>query len=286
MRDTRTNTKNAMLFGKNKERKTVGKNYTKCHIASMIGKMSDVVTADGEKKVVRSLSSSIDNDRCREKIANARTNGDTDCICYYCFSDLAQYHNPMEVTANGMRKNGENNQRILTSGFLNNDDIPTLDKVDLFRFESHADVSSIIQLINYLKFCEVNLERGNHRTQFTIWTKNGDIFRTVFNIMGVHKPDNLTICYSSPYVNRTMEIDRDDDWFVDIIFTVWKDGKTCTNETGRKLNCCDEDTHKTRRCATCDNSCYGCHPNEIEYRDELLRKPNDAIMIELESERR
>ena len=250
------------------------RNLTGVHIATMCGKMKSVweYRPDGSRVRVtmRSISTSVlNNSRCIDRINHAIATNDDKCICLYCFSVAAVSDDSKR--GRGMRKNCENNHRILTSRFLSWSKLPAI-KTDYFRFESHADVQNVIQCINYLMFIEKSNEsadtHGRKHTNFGVWTKNPDIWAECFNQLGVRKPDNLHFHLSSV---RTDQRDRvlPEYWFVDDVFTVWTDAETATN-ANVELTCCRPGYHP--HCVTCKR-CYrgGNDTMTITYTDELLR---------------
>lgn len=245
----------------NRNNKT-GRNFTKCHIVrAMTGKMiSDYFTK------IWSLSTSVlYNTRCQERIEDAIARGDNDCICLYCFSQATLAGDSKK--SRGMARNSKKNLDILASGFLTWEDIPITSKCDFFRFESHGDTQNVIQALNYIAICEKN-EQAGCKTHFTLWTKNIDFYNTVFNVHKIDKPSNLTIIYSSPYLNKVAEIDNNELWFVDKIFTVWTDKETAEN-AGVTINCCDYSTGKnSNKCKDC-RKCY-TH-NDIRFINECLK---------------
>lgn len=272
-----------------------GKNYTGLKFATMTGKLQDLKIAivDGvlcfirksgtivkdysEKEVLytmeitgkkigetvkmRSCSTSmLLNTHCIERYEKQ----DPDCICTHCFS-CATLSGDNEKSR-GMQRNLKANTDILCNGFLDWKKIPVIND-DFFRFESHGDLMSAIQLVNYILICEKALETGSN-CKFALWSKNPWYLETVFVTLGIEKPENLQIQLSSPYLNTIAPVPAALENIVDRVFTVWTD-KATADAAGVCLNCCNG-VRKHTYCIGCTN-CY-VKNNGVAYVNELLRK--------------
>ena len=149
------------------------------------------------------------------------------------------------------------NHEILTSQIIPTEKWPILNYL-AFRFESFGDVQNEIQIINYLNLCA-----KNPRVQFSIWTKNVQIFKNLFkngyNGKKYSKPKNLIIIISSPFVNKAVNIK--DYKFADKVFTVYT--KDYVKENNVQINC------GKKSCLSC-NMCYD-KKNKISYVNELMK---------------
>ena len=146
------------------------------------------------------------------------------------------------------------NFEILTTELLKDREIPVTN-AQIFRFESFGDLYNATQLENYLIICE-----RNPFTSFGLWTKNTWILDEVFNKKKINKPSNLSIVVSSPLLNKQMEINREQFWFVDHIFTVYDKGSI--KENNIDINC------GAKSCLGCQ-ICY--HKNTEFYINEKLK---------------
>lgn len=175
-----------------------------------------------------------------------RENGDS--VCSHCYA----------VTYMKMRKalqkHLEDNYDILTTRLLSGNEIPVTN-ANVFRFESFGDLYNTTQLANYVLICETN-----PMTKFGLWTKNIWILDELFNVNGIKKPDNLSIVVSSPLLNKQMDLNREQYWFVDHIFTVHDKNFIAENEI--EINC------GSRNCFSCQ-ICY--HQNTDFYVREKLK---------------
>ena len=78
------------------------------------------------------------------------------------------------------------------------------------------------------------------------WTKNVWILDEVFNKKGIKKPDNLSVVVSSPMLNKEMSVDRDKQWYVDHVFTVYD--KHFIEDNNVNVNCGARDCLGCQRC--------------------------------------
>lgn len=218
-----------------------GKIASKTEYLAMVTKHSD-----GDKlENMRSLSTSpLLNKLCvlRSSIPGL--------ICHECYS----------VTYNNLRKQLRDklarNTAILTSEIIPVEVIPFLND-RYFRIESFGDLQNEIQAINYL-----NLIIKNQETNFAWWTKNPQHIKKALEFLGIEKPANVQIVFSSPCVNTSVNIEilKKVFPFIDKVFTVYsKDGVT---EKNISVNC------GNRHCINCLN-CY--KPGGNEYINELVK---------------
>ena len=198
----------------------------------------------GKMKGKRSLSTSvIANPICKQRMLN----GDSICAKCYAAKMLGGVYKREEAC---FGRNFEALQKPLEV-------VPIFPKgwTD-FRFESFGDIASETQFHNYLL-----IARANPKTTFAIWSKNIPIMDRVFQFES--KPKNHSIIQSSTKIN---EIDEQRYWFVDKVFTVYKDRETA-KKLGVKINCEAKATHK--RCEDC-NKCYNLR-NKTKYINEILK---------------
>ncbi len=149
------------------------------------------------------------------------------------------------------------NYEVLTSQIIPIDKMPLLNYL-AFRFESFGDIQNEIQIINYFNMC-----LRNKNVQFTIWTKNMNIFTKLFKkgYKGIkyEKPKNLIIIVSSPYINKALKIS--DYPFADKVFTVYD--KQYIEKHNIKINC------GALSCLSCMR-CYNKKNKEV-YINEILK---------------
>lgn len=167
-------------------------------------------------------------------------------ICAMCYSMK------MQKMYSDLNKVLIKNHSVLTSQIIPVKKMPILNYL-MFRFESFGDVQNETQILNYFNLC-----KRNPRVQFTIWTKNTEIFKKVFE-NGNRKPKNLIIIVSSPMMNNALKIENYP--FADKVFTVYEKDYALNN--GIKINC------GSKSCAAC-GMCYNKN-NRTVYVNELLK---------------
>ena len=166
-------------------------------------------------------------------------------ICSKCF---ANKFTKMRSTLDArLRENTKNlNERI-----LNDDELPVIPTL-YFRFESFGDLASPVQAINYIKIAQ-----HNPNVKCALWTKNLVYLRKAIE-MGYKIPKNLRIVFSSPMLNKEVDIAKLPA-FVDKVFTVY-DSKTIKG--GVDINC------GAKSCLTC-GLCY--NKNKVKYIREKVK---------------
>ena len=121
------------------------------------------------------------------------------------------------------------------------------------RIESHGDVDNVNQVINYFNICNKNPD-----TQFTVWSKNPDLYDKAIKA-GHAKPKNLIFVLSSFFKNVVADPGK---WpFVDIVFTVFTAEYAIEHDI--IINCGGQ------KCINC-LTCYTPAPG-IRYINEMLK---------------
>lgn len=190
---------------------------------------------DGKMSGFYSLSTSnLLNENCLRNMKHENT------VCYKCYATRSGKRYLKLTTALIW------NTVILKKYSLSENQLPDLFNVSYFRFEAFGDVANLCQLRNYVNIC-----RKNPDTNFSIWTKNIEIFRVGFGVLKIQKPENLAIVYSSPMVN--MKAYANDELYfkkkyasvVDIRFTVYT--KQFSEMQNIEIDC----KGKCRNCMKC-----------------------------------
>lgn len=150
-----------------------------------------------------------------------RKNGDS--VCAHCYAATYMKMRPT------LKKRLAENEKILTTRLLEGREIPVTN-ANIFRFESFGDLYNTTHLANYVLICE-----RNPYTKFGLWTKNVWVLDELFNKNGVKKPDNLSIVVSSPMMNVQVDMDMNQYWFVDHVFTVYD--KQFIEDNNVRINC-------------------------------------------------
>ena len=194
---------------------------TGIHISHLTGKMEKV----------RAISSYAgQNASCMAMMKNK------DTVCSHCYA----YKQVESGVYPNQRKCLERNGKALSSKLLNI--VPNLSKQEIFRFESHGDVINVTHARNYIR-----IAKANPTVQFAAWTKRFDIWNDAINKEG--KPANLKVVYSSPMVNKPLDI-RDKYPFVDTIFTVYEKGVEAPDQI--PCQCGPGSCNRCRQCYTRD----------------------------------
>lgn len=185
----------------------------------------------GKMKGVMSISTACpDNPYC----INRRNLKGTICEFCYAFQMTKRYKNMLPC----LRKNTE----VLTTTIIPKKDMPFLfSETGYFRFESFGDLINEIQVVNYF-----NMASANRHMKCALWTKNPWIIASAIRKYGIKKPRNLTIVFSSYYLNEQMKVSETYD-FIDKVFTVYD--KKFAKKAGIEINC------GGRKCADCGR-CY------------------------------
>lgn len=169
-------------------------------------------------------------------------------ICEKCYS-----HKQMERQPSTAGKYAESTVD-LTTRLLNFEEIPTIThEYGVARLEAFGELNNSIQVMNYFEIC-----RRNPEINFALWTKRPELINEVIS-MGISKPENINIIWSTLMINGTPQIGRYD--FVDGYFTVYS--KEYAEEHNIKINC------GGRKCLECLN-CYDYH-DSIFIINELLK---------------
>lgn len=169
-----------------------------------------------------------------------RKNGDS--VCAHCYAATYMKMRPT------LKKRLAENEKILTTRLLEGREIPVTN-ANVFRFESFGDLYNTTHLANYVLICE-----RNPYTRFGLWTKNIFVLDELFNKNGVKKPDNLSIVVSSPMLNKEMELNKEEYWYVDHVFTVYD--KPFIEENNVDINCGARSCLNCQRCYHRDTEFY------------------------------
>lgn len=168
---------------------------TGIHISHLSGKMDKV----------RALSTYAgQNSSCKAMMQNDKT------VCSHCYA----YKQVESGVYPNQRTCLERNGNALSSALL--DIVPNLSKQEIFRFESHGDVINDIHARNYIR-----IAKANPTVKFAAWTKRPPIWECAIKEEG--KPSNLKLVFSSPMVNKKLDV-RTLFPFIDTIFTVYEKG--------------------------------------------------------------
>ena len=168
---------------------------TGIHISHLSGKMDKV----------RAISTYAGmNPSCMKLMKNK------DTVCSHCYA----YKQVESGVYPNQRACLERNGKALSGSLL--DIVPNLSRQEIFRFESHGDVINDIHARNYLR-----IAKANPTVKFAAWTKRPPIWERAIKEEG--KPSNLKIVFSSPMVNKMLDV-RTLFPFIDTIFTVYEKG--------------------------------------------------------------
>ena len=202
-----------------------------------------ITNHSGKLEGMHSISTSVRrNPNCRD-----RRNIDNS-ICQKCYA----------VTLTGIRKGLDEaisrNTDVLTARILSADELPVIND-KYFRFEAFGDLINETQAINY-----INIAKTNKGTHFAIWTKNPWIMAAALKTAA--KPSNMIIIYSSPMINKAVNVKALKKLypFIDKVFTVYR--KDYAQEHSIDINC------GGRHCLSCLR-CYSKRTGDTV--NELLK---------------
>lgn len=97
------------------------------------------------------------------------------------------------------RGSWKNNGEILSSGLLEDWQIPRFSPDEIVRFNGYGELINATHLLNIFNICNTNPD-----VQFALWTKR-------FRIVQQHldqKPANLILIHSNPYLDQTSILPR------------------------------------------------------------------------------
>ena len=227
---------------------TTGKEYP-ARRSKFAMNYSPVIVSDnmsGKMSGIPSISTSVlENPICQKRRKQK------DSICSKCFaaSTAARY--------SSLAKNLSSNLELLTGEILPADVLPRFipELASIVRFESFGDLANVNQAINYL-----NIARVNPDVRFALWTKNIGILAKAVEMTG--KPENIRIIYSSPIVNKAIDVEKTQRTFpcIDAVFTVYDKKHVAANEID--INC------GAKSCITCRN-CYDRSDFYSDIREQL-----------------
>ena len=145
---------------------------------------------EGKMKGMMSFSTS-----CTQNPFSQRQKEIPGSICQKCYAQS------LLAMREGLENKGIRNAELVTKKVLPEECLPTTMNCLFFRFEAFGDLHNIIHLTNY-----VNIAKKNPLTRFTLFTKN---YKLLYEFFSANKcPDNMTIVYSSLFINKTSPIDK------------------------------------------------------------------------------
>jgi hypothetical protein len=171
----------------------------KLKLSTMTGKLSGITGIN---------TSSLDNEYCQ-----AMSQRKDNVICRYCYSNrnLSTFR---KICREGWKNNGV----ILSSGFLEDWQIPRFSPDEIVRFNGYGELINDTHLLNCFKICSTN-----PNVQFAIWTKR---FRMVQKYLD-QKPANLILIYSNPYLDKSSVLPKGFD----------KTFNVKTKKSSARINC-------------------------------------------------
>ena len=197
---------------------------------------------NGKMEGMQSLStSSLCNPICIERAK------DPDSICSKC------YANSMQEMYSNLAKCLAKNTEILTTVYIPSS-VWFRVNASVFRLEAFGDVQNVLQMRNYIAFCN-----ANPHCNFTLWTKNPSIVDKAIKQDG--KPNNLMIGVSSPHVNTVVNVSKY-EW-VDFVFTVYT--FIYATQHSIRINC------GNRRCLECSRCYTKAKDGKVFYVNEILK---------------
>ena len=174
-----------------------------------------ITTHSGKLEGMHSISTAVKlNPNCRDR-RNIKGS-----ICEKCYAaTLTDFRS-------GLNDWLEYNTAQLTQDFIY--PLPIIND-KYFRFEAFGDLINDTQVKNYFRICY-----ANSKTRFALWTKNPWIIADV--LKHASKPENLIIIYSSPIINKAVNVKALKKLypFIDKVFTVYR--KAYANENKVTIN--------------------------------------------------
>lgn len=178
----------------------------------------------GKMNGMISLSTSPFNPICEARAKDPAS------ICAKCYSQT------MNKRYTALGKKLLENAELLSRAVYPVEDMPVVNAL-AFRLEAFGDLTNTNQAKNYFNLC-----KANPFTHFTLWTKNPNFINEVLK-EGIEKPNNLTVIYSSPFINAPADGIRNRYTFIDKVFTVYT--KDFAKANNININC------GAKKCLTC-----------------------------------
>ena len=210
----------------------------------------------GKMEGIKSISTSVLlNKHCQ---ANRKILG---AICAHCYADtLAKMYS-------GLEERLDRNTKLLTSRLLDWDELPDLAGEEIFRLEAFGDLNNEVQMENYY-----NIVRKNTFVRFSLYTKQIGIVQNFFARKDVDMLPNLTIIFSSLFLNKKMDISHlymPKPFFEGQYktFTVYTK-KFLVKHPEIKINCGARSCNKCRRCYL---------KNDITEISEILKSDRESM---------
>lgn len=181
-------------------------------------------------------------------------------VCAECFAEQTL------LSYQGLLENLCYNYKVLSEKVLPDELIPYIDAAE-FRGESFGDAGTETHAFNMIKFALFN-----PHCAVSIWTKNPWLYDMAFSRLGITVcPENLTIIYSSQYLNRESKIPEKFAWFIKKTFTVYTAEYLLSHGlTASFINC------GGRSCKTCQR-CYKNAARSEKSIHELLKKDTHKL---------
>jgi hypothetical protein len=131
-------------------------------------------------------TSSLDNAFCQAISKKPGT------ICGKCYSNrnLSSFRKNCRTS---YKTNGE----ILSSGLLEDWQIPRFSPDEIVRYDGYGE---LINAIHFLNYCLISA--ASPKVRFTLWTKRKSLVQR--NIS--HKPSNLILIYSNSYIDKDCKL--------------------------------------------------------------------------------
>lgn len=178
-------------------------------------------------------------------------------VCEHCYAEKMRKSVAYKLALNTY---------VLCTHKFTLDEIPFLNYA-FFRYESFSDLLNETQVTNY-----VNISLKNPHVKTALWTKRpGLLYAVLVNSFSGIKPENLSIVYSSKYLNviddiRENYILNDGSYMIDHIFTVWN--AEIAFKKGIPVQC------GTSVCI----QCHCCYDSKTVYVNEILKAEIDIYM--------
>jgi hypothetical protein len=210
----------------------------------------------GKMEGIKSISTSVLlNKHCQK---NRKILGS---VCAHCYADsLAKMYT-------GLKDRLERNTKVLSEGVLGWEELPDVSGEEIFRLEAFGDLNNEYQMENYY-----NIVRKNPFVRFSLYTKQIGIVQNFFARTDIDLPPNLTIVFSSLFLNKktnieSLELPRPYFKGQYKTFTVYSKNFLIKHPEV-KINCG----------ARCCNKCRRCYlKNDITEISEILKSDRESV---------
>lgn len=192
---------------------------------------------DGKIEEIFSLDSTATNCSFCEKMreyAIAHKDSDKKCICLYCYDYKQETYRISALARHTL------NMIIMANIEFTVDELATLPGGENVRVNSSGDAPNVTYAENMIKYAI-----AHKNSNVAIWSKNAFSYIKACKKYG--KPENVTLIYSSPFLNKIVPLPM----FFDLLFVVFTNEEEIKKAIENGAGECNG-----KKCKDCGKACY------------------------------